>query len=63
MRTTLDLDDALLDEAMTLMHLRTKTGAIHRALEEVIQKYKVRDIMKYKGKVHLDIDLDASRKR
>jgi Arc/MetJ family transcription regulator len=63
MRTTLELPDALVDEAMTLTRISTKTELIKYALENVIQREKVRELADYFGKITLDIDLDKLRKR
>ncbi|UTC51234.1 type II toxin-antitoxin system VapB family antitoxin [Treponema sp. OMZ 855] len=63
MRTTLDLSAPLLEEAMALTKTRTKTEVITRALENLIQKEKVQQLKNYYGKIDLDIDLDALRKR
>jgi Arc/MetJ family transcription regulator len=63
MRTTLELPDALVDEAMTLTKISTKTDLIKYALENVIQREKVRELTNYFGKITLDIDLDKLRKR
>jgi len=63
MRTTLDLPENLLNEAMKITHTATKTGVIIKALEELVRKSKISDIKKYKGKFDLDIDLDELRDR
>ena len=63
MRTTLDLPEELLNEAMKTTHIQTKTKVIITALEELIRKSKISDLKKYKGKVDLDIDLNALRGR
>lgn len=63
MRTTLDLSDSLLEEAMALTKIRTKTEVITRALENLIQKEKLQQLKNYYGKIDLDIDLDALSKR
>jgi Arc/MetJ family transcription regulator len=63
MRTTLELPDALVNEAMTLTKISTKTDLIKYALENVIQREKVRELANYFGKITLDIDLDKLRKR
>jgi len=63
MRTTLDLPEDLLKEAMRATRIRTKTGVIITALEELIRKSKLSDLKKYKGKIDLDIDLDVLRDR
>ena len=63
MRTTLDLPEKLLDEAMRVTHIETKTGVIIKALEELVRKSKISDLKKYRGKIDLDIDLDELRNR
>jgi len=63
MRTTLDLPENLLIEAMKVTHTNTKTGVIVKALEELIRKSKISNLKKYKGKIDLDIDLDKIRDR
>ena len=63
MRTTLDLPEQLLNEAMKTTHIQTKTKVIITALEELIRKSKISELKKFKGKVDLDIDLDVIRGR
>jgi hypothetical protein len=63
MRTTLVLPDQLIGEAMKLTKEKTKTGVIKIALLNLIEKEKIKDLKKYYGKVNLDIDLNALRKR
>jgi hypothetical protein len=63
MRTTLELSDVLVKEAMTLTKISTKTALIKYALENVIQREKIKELADYFGKVTLDIDLDTLRKR
>jgi hypothetical protein len=63
MRTTLDLPENLLKEAMKTTHIQTKTKVIITALEELIRKSKISELKKFKGKVDLDMDLDVIRGR
>jgi len=63
MRTTLDLPENLLNEAMRVTHTETKTAVIVLALEELIRKSKISDLKKSKGKIELDINLDEIRVR
>lgn len=63
MRTTLDLPDELLAEAMKVTDIKTKTRVIITALEELVRKSKVSGIKKYKGKIDLEIDLKYLRGR
>jgi hypothetical protein len=61
MRTTLDLPENLLNEAMKVAHENTKTKVIITALEELIRKAKIAEIKKFKGKIDLDKDLNTVR--
>ena len=63
MRTTLDLPENLILEAMAITHISTKTELIKFALANLIQKEKVKDLKKYFGKVDLEINLDTLRDR
>lgn len=63
MRTTLDLSEELLKEAMQITNIKTKTKVITIALEELVRKSKISVLKKYKGKVDLDIDLNKLRDR
>ena len=63
MRTTLDLPENLLIEAMKATHIKTKTKVIIAALEELIRKNRIADLKKFKGKVDLDIDMNQLRDR
>jgi Arc/MetJ family transcription regulator len=63
MRTTLDLPQDLIDEAMKATQIQTKTLLIITALEELIRKSKISGLKKWKGKVDLNIDLDVLRGR
>jgi hypothetical protein len=42
---------------------RTKTDVIKVALQNLIQREKIKDIKTYYGKINLDIDLDTMRSR
>ena len=63
MRTTLDLPDKLIDEAMNASRINTKTKVIITALEELIRKSKIAGLKDFKGKVDLNIDMDDVRGR
>ncbi len=63
MRTTLDLPEDLLLEAMKVADVKTKTRVITIALEELVRKSKISALKKYKGKVDLNINLDELRDR
>ena len=63
MRTTLNIPKNLLDEAMQLTRVKTKTALIILALEELVRRNKIAEIKKYKGKIDLDTDLAVLRER
>jgi len=63
MRTTLDLPEPLIDEALKLSHQKTKTAVIIAALEDFVRKSKLEGLKMFKGKVALDIDLSRLRNR
>jgi len=42
MRTTLNLDDSLLDEARRITGIQEKTALVHRGLEELIARESAR---------------------
>ena len=63
MRTTLDLPESLINEAMAITHLQTKTEVIKIALYNLIQREKIKDLKNYFGKVDLGVDLKALRNR
>ena len=63
MRTTVDLPDKLLAEAMKVTHAKTKTMALTLALQELINRYRLEDLRSLRGKIQLDIDLRKSRQR
>ena len=63
MRTTLDLPEQLLSEAMRITQAETITAVIVLALEELVRKAKIAELKQFKGKIELDIDLDSIRAR
>ncbi len=53
MRTTLNLPENLLSDAMEITHIETKTKVIITALEELIRKNKIAGLKEFKGKIDL----------
>ena len=56
MRTTLNLDEALIKELMTATKAKTKTEAIHQALSDFVRRQKRQRLKVLSGKIHLDPD-------
>ena len=63
MKTTIDLPDELIQEAMIATSSKTKIDAIKKALQAIIEQERRQKLINYKGKIDLDIDLDTLRKR
>jgi Arc/MetJ family transcription regulator len=61
MRTNIDLDDALLEEARRLSGLRTKKAVVDKALETFIRCAREREALAMFGKLEWVGDLHASR--
>ena len=62
MRTTLDLPENLLEEAMKMAKTKSKTSTIILSLQELINKKRIEQLRKLKGKLDLNIDLNTLRR-
>ena len=64
MRTTVDLDDKLVDEALRLSRAKTKRGVIHEALKEFVENRKRHNLLDLAGKIGFadNYDYKAMRK-
>ena len=62
LRTNIELDEKLVDEAMKLTHKKTKKELVNYALRELVSKIKRKNILKLEGKVEWTGDLDEMRK-
>lgn len=63
MRTTLDIPEKLIDEAMEVTGAKTKSQLIKDALQAQINQAKRKRLITRKGTIDLDIDLDTLRNR
>ena len=63
MRTTIDIPEELIAEAMKVTSITTKTEVIKEGLINLIQREKVKKIKNFKGTVNLDRNIDTLRKR
>jgi Arc/MetJ family transcription regulator len=62
-RTTLTLDDDLLQAAMRASGLKTKRATVEAALRLLVQVKGQTEIRKLRGKVTWQADLDAMREQ
>lgn len=63
MRTTLNLDDEALEDALAVAPGSTKTDVINDALREFARRRRLRGLLAFEGKMEWEGDLDALRKR
>jgi Arc/MetJ family transcription regulator len=61
MRTNIEIDDALIQEALRVAGLKTKRAAVEAGLKALIRLHKQKKILDLVGKVHWEGDLDESR--
>jgi Arc/MetJ family transcription regulator len=62
LRTNIDLDDDLIAKAMKVSGAKTKREAVHRGLEALIQHADQRKMLKFRGKVAWEGNLDELRR-
>lgn len=63
MRTTVDIPEELIAEAMALTNTKTKNQLIKEVLEAHIKRIKRKRLVALKGTLDFDIDLDTLRGR
>jgi len=63
MRTTLNLNDEAMASAMKLSPGKTKTDVINAALREYARRRRVRGLLRFRGKVRWEGNLDELRQR
>jgi Arc/MetJ family transcription regulator len=62
MRTNVDIDDRLMDEAKRLSGLKTKRAVVNAGLESLIQLKRQAKILDLAGKIEWVGDLDEMRR-
>ncbi|MEZ4902792.1 MAG: type II toxin-antitoxin system VapB family antitoxin [Spirosomataceae bacterium] len=63
MKTTIDLPQELIEEAMRITGSKTMVEAIKKSLNEMIEREKRLQLLNFKGKVDLTLDLEMLRDR
>lgn len=63
MKTPIDLPEELISEAMRISSAKSKNEAIRRALQEMIERERRLNLLKFKGRIDFEIDSDAARNR
>jgi len=62
MRTNINIDERLMSQARRLTRLRTKREIVHRALELLVERESLKDILKYRGSGIWQGDLKRMRR-
>ncbi len=62
MRTNIDIDSKLMEEAMRVACTKTKKETVEVALNELIADRKRKNILQYRGKLTWSGDLEEIRK-
>ena len=61
MRTTIDIDEKLLRDALRATGLKTKREVVELGLRTLLRLHKQAEIRQFRGKLHWTGDLDAMR--
>jgi Arc/MetJ family transcription regulator len=62
MRTNIEIDDEIMDEAQRLTGVRTKRETVDLALRELVARHRRLGLLELSGRVHWEGDLKASRR-
>jgi Arc/MetJ family transcription regulator len=61
-RTNIDLDDRLVEEGLRVFKCKTKKELIHLALKELLKAEKRKEILKLRGHLQWEGDLEEMRR-
>ena len=61
-RTNIDLDDRLVEEGMRVFKCKTKKELVHLALKELLKTETRKEILKLRGKLEWEGDLEEMRR-
>jgi len=62
MRTNIEIDDGLIDQAMRCSGARTKRAAVEAGLRLLVETHSQAEIRKFRGKLKWEGDLNESRR-
>ena len=63
MRTNVVVNDDLMNKAKKITGLKTKRAVIEKGLDMIISVYEQNEILKYKGKLKWEGNMDKMRER
>jgi Arc/MetJ family transcription regulator len=61
-RTNIDLDDRLVEEGLRIFKCKTKKELIHLALQELLKTEKRKEILKLRGRLQWEGNLEEMRR-
>ena len=61
-RTNIELDDRLVNEGLKVFKCKSKRELVHLALKELLKSAKRKEILKLRGQVQWEGDLDELRR-
>ena len=61
-RTTIDLDEGLVRKGLHVFKCKSKRELVHLALSELLKKAKQKEILKLRGQVKWEGELDKFRR-
>ncbi len=62
MRTNIEIDDEVMNQARRVAGTRTKRETVDLALRELVARRRQRDILDLRGRISWEGDLEASRR-
>ncbi|HMB38580.1 MAG TPA: type II toxin-antitoxin system VapB family antitoxin [Wenzhouxiangellaceae bacterium] len=62
MRTNIEIDDSLMNDALEASGLKTKKAVVEQALKTLIKLKKQEEIKRFRGKLKWSGDLDDMRR-
>ena len=62
MRTNIEIDDKLMQDALRYTRVKTKREAVELGLRTLVQLGRQVEVRKMRGKLQLEGDLDATRR-
>jgi Arc/MetJ family transcription regulator len=62
LRTNIELDEKLVEEAMKFTHKKTKKEIVNYALADLVKRFKRKQLMELEGKVEWAGNLDDMRR-
>jgi len=63
MRTTINIQDTLMEELLTRSKAETKTQAVHVAITDYLKRKAAEDLIALSGRIQIDSDWEVEEER